>query len=382
VPGLSTILILGADAVAAAYPATPVQLVHACHRWGFSTVVPASWGDELIAAEIVRRCADRTARPVIQCSCPYVAARLGQHAWLLDDSVFWLVSPPSAVAKYLRTIDAKREIHLTYAGNCPGAADPAIDEHISAQELLAALSTRGIDPLAQPTVFEDIVPADRRRYVSSPGGVPEQHKLWEGASFRVVNPDPGNITVSLAQLLLTEDRLLVDCASELGCICRATKDAGTETMLVRSPTPIVATTTIDLGRPAPVAPPPPPIVTPALTPTPAENPKPRSEDPPKQAPQRSTPARPAYRRQSTWRRQSPRPGVVVARTSGIMFAAGEPVSFMKRPEARWVITAIIAAAALIIGLWAGRRTAPRQPGAVGSFDASGSRSSAQLGHSQ
>jgi hypothetical protein len=381
VPGLSTILILGADAVAAAYPATPVQLVHACHRWGFSTVVPASWGDELIAAEIVRRCADRTARPAIQCSCPYVATRLGQHAWLLDDSVFWLVSPPAAVAKYLRTIDAKREIHLTYAGNCPGAADPTIDEHISAQDLLAALNKRGIDPLSQLTVFEDIVPADRRRHVSSPGGVPEQHKLWESTSFRVVNPDSANITVSLAQLLLTEDRLLVDCASELGCICRATKDAGTDTMLVRSPTPIVATTTIDLGRPVPVPPPP----TPAATPTqgPSESPKHRSEDLPKQTAPRSSPARAPYRRQSTWRRQSPRPGVVVARTSGMMLSLADPVPFMKRTEVRWIIiTAIIAAAALIIGIWAGRRTAPPHPGAVGTIDAIGSDSSAQPGHSR
>src|SRR4051812_32191645 len=132
VAGLSSILILGPDAVAAAHPATPAQLVHACHRWGFSTVIPASWGDELIADTVLRRCSDRDARAVLQCSCPHVADRLGRHAPVLDDAVLWLVSPPVAVAKYLRSLDPQHDVHLTYAGNCPGGTDTTIDEHITA----------------------------------------------------------------------------------------------------------------------------------------------------------------------------------------------------------------------------------------------------------
>ena len=41
-----SVLILGTDAVLAAGPATPVQLVHACRAAGYDAVIPASWGDE------------------------------------------------------------------------------------------------------------------------------------------------------------------------------------------------------------------------------------------------------------------------------------------------------------------------------------------------
>jgi hypothetical protein len=48
------IVILGNDAVIEAAPATPVQLAHACLAAGFELALPESWGDELIAAEMLR----------------------------------------------------------------------------------------------------------------------------------------------------------------------------------------------------------------------------------------------------------------------------------------------------------------------------------------
>src|SRR5690242_4097009 len=128
VSNLHSILILGPDAVVAASPSTPVQLVHACHRWGFSTVVPSSWGDELLAGEVIKRCSTRENRPAIQCSCPRVAERLGANAAKLDDFVFWLATPPVAAAQYIRAHAAAGEVHITYAGACPGAIDASIDE--------------------------------------------------------------------------------------------------------------------------------------------------------------------------------------------------------------------------------------------------------------
>src|SRR5690348_16284732 len=47
------VVILGTDALLAAAPATPVQLAHACLRGGFANVIPASWGDELIASAVL-----------------------------------------------------------------------------------------------------------------------------------------------------------------------------------------------------------------------------------------------------------------------------------------------------------------------------------------
>ena len=46
----SSIVVLGADTVLAALPATPVQLAHACRALGYDMAFPASWGDEIVAS--------------------------------------------------------------------------------------------------------------------------------------------------------------------------------------------------------------------------------------------------------------------------------------------------------------------------------------------
>src|SRR5215813_7002732 len=102
VPNTVPIVILGTDALLGALPATPVQLAHACLRAGFANVVPASWGDELIAAAVLRRLPNYSAGPVIQCSCPIVAHRLLTAGGDLRPVLLPLVSPPVAVARYVR----------------------------------------------------------------------------------------------------------------------------------------------------------------------------------------------------------------------------------------------------------------------------------------
>jgi hypothetical protein len=381
------VLILGSDAVTAAHPATPVQLVHACRRWGFSSIVPASWGDELIATHAIRRCATRDNHPAIHCSCPRVSERLASHAALLESSIFWLLSPPVAVARYLRAMDEGRELHITYAGACPGAADASIDQQITPTELLLSISSRGIDLAAQPTIFEDIIPPDRRRHLSSPGGFPDAQQLWETSAFRAVQAGEGDLAIAIAQLLLTEERLLIDLAPSVGCVCRASGVAAEEQGgVLRAPSAVVIDGKIDIARSAPipapaalrtpVTPVAPPTSTNVAAPTTpvragvddaqdsarAPRSSPARPSPPRPSP---PPSRPSYRRQSTWRRQSPRPGVVVARgTSAFMQIAAEP-SFFRRPESRIVIAAVVLTGSimLLIGLWIGRRSAVLSTGA-------------------
>ena len=73
---IPTVAIVGTDAVLAAAPATPVQIAHACLRRGFTVAVPASWGDELVAAETMRQLATRERGPAVMCVCPFARARL------------------------------------------------------------------------------------------------------------------------------------------------------------------------------------------------------------------------------------------------------------------------------------------------------------------
>jgi hypothetical protein len=362
---LHSVLILGPDAVAAANPATAVQLVHACHRWGFSTVVPASWGDELLASEVIRRCAARENRPAIQCSCPRVAERLGTHASKLDDAIIWLATPAVAAAKYIRAHSAGGDIHITYAGSCPGATDASIDQRMSPTELLIAISSRGIDVAAQPTVFEDIVPPDRRRHFSAAAGIPDLQRLWEASAFRVSQPADIDLSIGVAQLLLSDDRVLIDMAPLVGCVCRV--DSGDPTAVLRSPSPIVRDGVVDVGRSAPAVPErsADPRLEPLDRPPAATEPEQAIAFVTPQAPKRNSPPRTVLRRQSAWRRSTPRPAVAVTRPSSVVAALPDSVAFLKRPEVRFAIATAVAVGTLMLGMWIGGKRSPT-PEATGS----------------
>jgi hypothetical protein len=219
-----SLAILGADALLAAQPATAVQLAHACLRIGYHGVVPASWGDELIAGgclrQITSRRRDGDTGPAIFCACPYVAHRLLAVGPDLEPFLASFIAPPVAVARYLRTLYTPTRIRLTYFGRCPGAADDAIDARLTPDELLAVLAERGVDLLDQPRVFDSVIPPDRRRFLSQPGGLPAVEML------RRVDPDRKAIEVAgpelateLAQILLAKSDVLIDVATRLGCAC-------------------------------------------------------------------------------------------------------------------------------------------------------------------
>src|ERR1043165_4535674 len=177
VPQTVPIVVLGTDALLAASPATPVQLAHACLRAGYANVVPASWGDELLAAAVLRRLPQFANGPVIQCSCPFVAHRLLSASGDLRAAMIALVPPPVAIARYVRTLSQPTKTRITYVGACPGANDDAIDIRMRPDALLAMLAERNILLEDQPRVFESIIPPDRRRFLSQPGGVPAAETL-------------------------------------------------------------------------------------------------------------------------------------------------------------------------------------------------------------
>ena len=363
---LHSILILGPDAVAAASPSTAVQLVHACHRWGFSTVVPASWGDELLAGEVIKRCSTRENRPAIQCSCPRVADRLGANAAKIGDSVFWLATPAVAAAQYVRAHSNGSEVHVTYAGSCPGAIDASIDERMTPTELLMAISSRGIDIAAQPTVFEDIIPPDRRRHFSSGAGMPDPQRLWEASAFRVTQPSDVDLSIGVAQLLLSDERVLIDMTAQVGCVCRADPVPLDATSVLRSPSPVVRDGVIDVSRSAPVSQEHVPEskrplvdVQPQISDVERPDaPEPRITVP---IPRRNSPARPVIRRQSSWRRNSPVATLAVVTENPVTVSVPEPPAFFRRTDVRVAIATAVAVASLMLGIWIGRHQPPPSP---------------------
>jgi hypothetical protein len=249
VPQTVPIVVLGADALLAALPATPVQLAHACLRAGFANVIPASWGDELIAAAVLRRLPQFAGGPVIQCSCPFVAHRLLAAGGDLRAAMVALVPPPVAIARYVRTLSQPTKTRITYVGSCPGANDDAIDIRMRPEALLAMLAERNIALEDQPRVFESIIPPDRRRFRSQPGGVPAADTLWtEHGSRALVEVDGDDFVTEVAQHLLSGKNVLIDVSARLGCACSgavpgvAAKDARPTVVALEPPratTPVV-----------------------------------------------------------------------------------------------------------------------------------------------
>lgn len=215
-----TVAIIGNDAVLMAAPATPVQLAHACLRRGFGVAVPVSWGDELVASEAMRRLATRERGPAVMCVCPFVRSRLLGPGPDLAPFLVSLVSPPVATARYLRTVYGDHGVHITYIGGCPSADDVAIDARLTPDGFLADLAEHGIALAEQPLVFDSIVPPDRRRWCSIPGGTPSAEVLWsEGDTRALLEIERDEVSTELAQHIIGDEHVLLDLAPALGCVC-------------------------------------------------------------------------------------------------------------------------------------------------------------------
>jgi hypothetical protein len=212
-------IILGADAVLAAMPASPVQLAHACQALGFELAAPATWGDELIAESCLQQLASYERATAVLCSCPLVTERLTRASTMLEPFMLTFTSPPVATARYLRAAYEGQTLHITYAGACPGADDDSIDVHLRPSELLDAFVESGIVLGAQPRSFDALVPLDRRRYYSLPGGAPAHDHVERSARRALVELAGDDVVLELTQHLIEHTPALVDLAVPLGCAC-------------------------------------------------------------------------------------------------------------------------------------------------------------------
>ena len=214
-----SLLILGADTVLAVAPATPVQLAHACLAAGYRSVVPVSWGDELIARRVIDA-VENTNGPLVLGCCPLVTRRLGAHADDIGSMILPCVAPPVATAAYLRALYAPAGVRITFVGGCPSGAHASIDAWLTPAELLADLTRKGIQVGDQPTEFDSVLPPDRRRHCSEPGGAPSRDALRRASGAPdLVELETSDFAIDLAQALLGCDRRLVDAAPALGCLC-------------------------------------------------------------------------------------------------------------------------------------------------------------------
>lgn len=214
------VAIVGNDAVLAALPARPMQLAHAIHACGYDLVVPVSWGEEALAEHALRVIAARGSAPVIFCACPSLRSRLLSAGTELAPYLISTVAPSVATARYLRALQPDVPLRVTMIGGCPGARDASIDTRVSAHDFLRLLVNRGISLTRQPAVFDSVIPPDRRRFFSLPGGCPSAKALETRApERRLVTITDETFSTELADLLLGRENILIDLSARLACTC-------------------------------------------------------------------------------------------------------------------------------------------------------------------
>lgn len=223
-PSAPTLAVLGPDAVLAAAPATQAQLVAACTQLGFDAVVPASWGDELLAEATLRHLGARR-EPVVLCACPSVHAIAGRTPRIARH-VLALVSPAVATARYLRMLYAPARVRIVYLGDCAGISSGDIDAHRSVQWVLDALHTAGIDAGSMP----DEPAPGHRRHLSLAGGAPHPDVMRSSVRHQLVSLSGEDAVEMAAARVARGESVLIDLAPATGCGCaggsgRANPDA-------------------------------------------------------------------------------------------------------------------------------------------------------------
>jgi diguanylate cyclase (GGDEF)-like protein len=164
------VLILSPESAAHFYPATPEQVINACYSAGFRTVTRGVIGDELVAAEYLKLWADEPWGTLIRSTDPVVVDTVRTQYPELVPYLAPVTMPPIAEARYLRACYGPG-LKIAFAGVCPPMSSPDLDAAITFHDLEQIFRIRGVNVQEQPMLFER-VPEERRRYLSTAGGLP------------------------------------------------------------------------------------------------------------------------------------------------------------------------------------------------------------------
>jgi diguanylate cyclase (GGDEF)-like protein len=165
----SVLLVLGLEAVVHFHPATMEQLVNAAFALGFSGVHHGVIGEELVAAEYLRLIHDPGWRTLIRSTCPVLVERVRSAYPALVPYLAPVVTPTEAEVSFLR--QAYPRTPIVFAGVCLSDAGDLADGAVTLQELGELFAEAGIEIAAQPR-YHRRIPGERRRHVSTSGGMP------------------------------------------------------------------------------------------------------------------------------------------------------------------------------------------------------------------
>src|SRR5918995_3867842 len=164
------VLILSPESVAHFYPATPEQVINACYAAGFRAVTRGVIGDELVAAEYLKLWEQEPWGTMIRSTDPVVVETVRSQYPELVPYLAPVTLPAVAEARYLRAL-YRTGLRIAYAGISPPVETSDLDAAITFGDLEQIFRIRGVSLLGQPTWFER-VPEERRRHLSTAGGLP------------------------------------------------------------------------------------------------------------------------------------------------------------------------------------------------------------------
>lgn len=198
-------LILSPECVVHFYPATPEQVVNACYAAGFRSVTRGVIGDELVAAEYLRLWREGEWQTLIRSTDPVVVETVRTQFPELLGYLAPVVAPCVAEARYLRARNGE-DARVVYAGVFVPTESAELDAAVTFAELEQIFRARGVDLFSQPTVFERI-PEERRRHLSTAGGLPLAMLEGSTQSSRVFRTVRGLAGLAAIARAVTVDRI-------------------------------------------------------------------------------------------------------------------------------------------------------------------------------
>src|SRR5256885_9103166 len=163
-------LILSVECAVFFYPATPEQVVNACYAAGFRTVHRGVLGDELVAKEYLTLWADEGWGSVIRSTCPVIVETVRTQYPELIPYLAPIATPIAAEARYLKGLHGA-DTPIVYAGVCLTEGGRDVDAAIAFGELADVFRRQGVKVEEQAPYFSR-VPEERRRHLSTAGGLP------------------------------------------------------------------------------------------------------------------------------------------------------------------------------------------------------------------
>jgi diguanylate cyclase (GGDEF)-like protein len=164
------VLILSPESAAHFYPASPEQVINACYAAGFRMVTRGVIGDELVAQEYLRLWEEEGWGTLIRSTDPVVVDTIRAQYPELIPYLAPVTVPAVAEARYLRALHGPG-LRIVYAGVALPSNSADLDAAITFADLEQVFRVKAIVPEAQPGFFQR-VPEERRRHVSTAGGLP------------------------------------------------------------------------------------------------------------------------------------------------------------------------------------------------------------------